>query len=59
MVETAVHVKQGDLLERVEDGVHAREEPKSRERRAGVRTLIGAGKRRNGRAAKGVGRWML
>ena len=52
MVATAVHVKQGDLLCRAVDGVHAHEEPKSRERRAGVRALIVARKRRNGRGAK-------
>ena len=53
MVVTAVHVKQGDLLRRGVDGVHAQSEPKSRERRAGVRALIVAEKRRNGRGAKG------
>lgn len=53
MVKTAVHVKQGDLLRRGVDGVHAQSEPKSRERRAGVRALIVARKRRNGRGAKG------
>ena len=53
MVETAVHVKQGDLLGREVDGVQAQREPKSRERWAGVRALIVARKRRNGRGAKG------
>ena len=43
----------GRPARRAEGGVHARREPKSRERRAGVRAAIVARKRRNGRGAKG------
>lgn len=45
MVVKAVHVKRGDLRRRDKGGVHARGEPKSRERLAGVRAPIGARKR--------------
>jgi len=51
-VRKAVHLNRGDL-HGDEDGVHVRESADRRAGHAGVRALVVARKRRNGRGAKG------